>query len=118
STGMNDPAGSISGATVDQVSLTTTTGTALLLNNVTSSQLTFTGVTTSGGAGVALTGTNTSTTFNFTGVAISSGANAGFSATGGGTVNATGTTNTITSGTRTALNVVNTNIGGSDLNFQ
>ncbi len=112
STGVNDPAGSISGVTVDQVSLTTTTGTALSLSNVTASGLTFTGVTTSGGAGVALSGTNTSTTFTFSGISISSGANAGFSATGGGSVNATGSTNAITSTTGTALNVTNTTIGG------
>ena len=118
STGVNDPTGSISGVTVDQVSLTTTTGTALSLSNVTASGLTFTGVTTSGGAGVALSGTNTSTTFTFSGISISSGANAGFSTTGGGTVNATGSTNAITSTTGTALTVTNTTIGGSDLNFQ
>jgi hypothetical protein len=131
STGMNDPVSSISGVTVDQVSLTTTTGTALALSDVTgtgstASQLTFTGVTTSGGAGVALTGTNTNTTFMFAGgIAISSGANAGFSAIGatssatsGGTVNITGSANTITSATGTALNVANTIIGGNGLTFR
>jgi hypothetical protein len=79
--------------------------------------LTYTGVTTSGGAGVALTGTNTNTSFTFAGgIAISSGTNAGFSATGGGTVTATGT-NTLASTTGTALNVSNTTISASGLTF-
>jgi hypothetical protein len=98
------------------VSLTTTTGTALSLSNI-AGTLNFTGVSTSGGAGVSLTGSNSSATFSFSGIAISSGANAGFSATGGGTVNVTGSTNTITTTTGAALNVVSTNIGASGMTF-
>jgi len=43
---------------------------------------------------------------------------AGFSATGGGTVNVTGASNTVDATTGTALNVSNTTIGASGLTFQ
>lgn len=70
-------------------------------------------------AAVILT-SNPGAAINFTngGLIINTTSGGGFSATGGGTVTVQGTGNTITSGTGTALNVVNTNIGASGLNFQ
>ncbi|MBK7872226.1 MAG: cadherin-like domain-containing protein [Saprospiraceae bacterium] len=64
---------------------------------------------------------NAGATIDFTGggLAITTTSGMGFSATGGGTVNVTGSANTINStGGATALNVANTNIGSSNLNFQ
>ncbi|WP_019499612.1 choice-of-anchor D domain-containing protein [Pseudanabaena sp. PCC 6802] len=62
--------------------------------------------------------TNTGGTVNFTGgLTLNTTSGVGFNATGGGTVSATGT-NTITSTTGTALNVANTTIGASNLNFR
>ncbi|WP_206535346.1 hypothetical protein [Mesorhizobium sp. M7A.F.Ca.US.011.01.1.1] len=70
-------------------------------------------------AAVILT-SNPGATINFTngGLIINTTSGGGFSATGGGTVTVQGTGNTITSGTGTALNVVNTTIGGSGVTFQ
>ena len=116
STGMNDPVAAITGVNVSEVSVTTTTGTGVDLSS-TVGTLTFTGLTTTGGTGANLIGTNTGATFNFSGVVVSSGANAAFTATGGGTVNVTGATNTLTTTTATALNVANTTIGASGLTF-
>ncbi|RWN97538.1 MAG: S-layer family protein [Mesorhizobium sp.] len=62
-------------------------------------------------------GTNINFTNTLTINTSSSGAT-GFNATGGGTVTVQATGNTITSGTGTALNVANTNIGASGLTFQ
>jgi hypothetical protein len=140
-TGMNDPVAAITGVTVNTVSVTTTTGTGVLLNGTTGtlsftgvttttgtgvnlsnigsgSSLTFTGLTTTGGPGATLTATNTGATFSFSGVSVSSGANTGFNATGGGTLTITGANNTLTSTTGTALNVANTTIGASGLTFK
>jgi hypothetical protein len=74
------------------------------------------------GAGVFLNA-NGNTTFNFTaGLNLSTGAGDAFTATGGGTVNATQNNtsiiNTLTTTTGTALNVTNTNIGASGLTFR
>ncbi|HEX2255175.1 MAG TPA: Ig-like domain-containing protein, partial [Afifellaceae bacterium] len=68
---------------------------------------------------VNLTG-NTNATINFTngGLDIDTTSGTGFNATGGGTVTVTGAVNTINSGTGSALNVANTNIGAADLTFQ
>jgi hypothetical protein len=52
------------------------------------------------------------------GVSASTGANNTFSATGGGTVNVTGSANTLTTTTGTALNVANTTIGASGVTFR
>ena len=120
STGMNDPVAAITGVSVSEVSVTTTTGTGVDFSG-TAGTLTFTGLTTSGGAGANLVG-NAGGTFNFSNIAVSSGANAAFTATGGGTVNATqnntSIVNTLTTTTGTALNVANTTIGASGLTFR
>jgi hypothetical protein len=117
STGMNDPAGAITGVTVNTVGVTTSTGTGVNFSDI-AGTLSFTGLTTNGGTGANLTGSNGSATFTFTGVSVSSAANTGFNATGGGTVNVTGATNTLTSTTGTALNVANTTIGASGMTFR
>ncbi|MDP1584286.1 MAG: cadherin domain-containing protein [Bradyrhizobium sp.] len=84
----------------------------------------FTGQTTldtGAGNGVDLTG-NTGATINFNaggnGLDITTSTGTGFNATGGGTVNVQGTGNSINSSSATALNVVNTTIGASNLTFQ
>ncbi len=74
------------------------------------------------GAGVFLNA-NGNTTFNFTGgLNLSTGVGDAFTATGGGTVNATqnngAIVNTLATTTGTALNVTNTNIGASGLTFR
>lgn len=76
-------------------------------------------LTTGTNPAVTLT-SNTGSTINFSGggLAISATSAAGFNATGGGTVNVTGSGNTLTTTTGTALNVANTTIGASGLNFQ
>jgi hypothetical protein len=66
---------------------------------------------------------NTGATINFSpaagggGLDISTTSGKGFTATGGGTITVQGTSNTISSTTGTALEVVNTNIGANDLTF-
>jgi hypothetical protein len=116
-TGITDIAAAITGALVSEVGVTTTTATAVNFSN-TAGTFSFTGVTTTGGAGVSLTGANSGGTFSFSAVSVSSGANAAFVATGGGTVQVTGATNTLTATTATALNVANTTIGASGLTFR
>jgi hypothetical protein len=55
-TGLTDPAGAITGVTVDQVSVTTTTGTALLLSDQTTALVTLTSASVNGAAtGISLT---------------------------------------------------------------
>jgi uncharacterized repeat protein (TIGR01451 family) len=80
----------------------------------------FSGGITDTGTGIFLD-TNTGATINFTGgITSNTAGNTAFTATGGGTVSVTGT-NTIgatTALTNTALNVQNTTIGASNLNFQ
>lgn len=97
----------------------TSTGIILDVQNETSGTVSFTGAisqtTTSGGINL---GSNGGTTISFSGgITLSTGTNIAFSATGGGTINVTGT-NTLTTTTATALNVANTTIGASNLNFQ
>jgi len=115
--------------------LTATVGRSLLVTGRTGGTTSIIGKVTDNNLGVSLD-SNTGTTFNFRCLNLSTGANTAFSATGGGTVNATngvsdaidndgdGTTdeadeaNTIVTGTGTALNVANTTIGASGLTFR
>jgi hypothetical protein len=98
-------------------------GAGILAQNNTGGTLTFSGATqtlnTGASAAVSLL-SNTGATINFTGgaLAITTAGGAGFAATGGGTVNVTGTTNTVVSGTGTAVNIANTTIGGSGVTFR
>lgn len=82
----------------DQVTLSTQANTAVDLG------------TNNGGGTVNFAATGN-------GLDITTTTGSGFLATGGGTVSVTGAGNTITSGSATALNVSNTTIGASDLNF-
>ncbi|HVF75256.1 MAG TPA: Ig-like domain-containing protein [Acidimicrobiales bacterium] len=95
------------------------TGTTVSIANKTGGTVTFNGaVSDTTGAGVSLT-TNTGATIAFNGgVNLTSATSPAFAATGGGTVTVVGATNTLSSTTGTALNVVNTTIGASDLTFQ
>jgi uncharacterized repeat protein (TIGR01451 family) len=97
----------------------------VLVQRRTGGTMTFSGSITANNGTVAgiLLDTNAGSTISFTGgLNLSTGANAAFTATGGGTVNATqnNTTivNTLTTTTGTALNVANTTIGASGLTFR
>ena len=116
-TGLTDPASALTGVDVDQTSVATTTGTGLALSDI-GGTVKLAALTSNGGTGANLTGSNSGATFDFTGVAISSGANPGLAATGGGTIRVTGTTNTIATTTGTALNVSNTTIAADGLTFR
>ena len=121
--------GTISGASGAEVSLSggsvtftedgavnNTNGTNVSISNMTGGTQSFTGAIT--GHGIALS-SNTGATDDFSGgLSLSTGASNAFSATGGGTVNITGSGNTLTTTTGTALDVANTNIGTSGLTFQ
>ncbi len=104
--------------------ITNSTSRAVNIQNKTGGTVTFSGLINSTGSGIFLD-VNTGTTMNFTGGVTLNGANAGFTATGGGTVsvtdpNANGTApdNTINATSVTGLNVANTTIGASGLNFR
>ena len=102
--------GSIANSAAHSVNIGSATGGTIALS----------GAINDTGTGISLT-TNTGATINFSGTIIAStGANTAFSATGGGTVNATNASSnsTLTTTTGTALNVANTTIGGSNLNFK
>lgn len=103
----------------------TSTGTGIRVQNCNGGTKTFSGssktLNTATNTAVTLS-SNTSATINFTGggLAITTTSGTGFNATGGATaITVQGTGNTInsTSGA-TALNVANTTIGASNLNFQ
>ena len=75
-------------------------------------------ITNTTGKGIDLT-SNTGSTISFTGaLSLSSGTNTGFNATGGGTITAENTANTLTTTTGTALNVASTTIGANGLKFR
>jgi hypothetical protein len=98
--------------------ITNTAGQSINISNKNGGTVAFSGAITDNGSGISLS-SNGGTTFNFTGgLTLNTGANAAFSATGGGTVSVTGAANTLNTTTGIALNVVNTNIGASRLNFR
>ena len=116
---------SITGGSVNLSGNLSSTGTSNGINvsSCTGGTITFSGGTktlnTPGVTPVTLA-TNTGATINFSGggLAITSTTATGFNATGGGIITSQGTGNTITSTTGIALNVANTTIGASNLNFQ
>jgi hypothetical protein len=84
------------------------------------STIAFSGGITDAGGGINLDNNdqNGGATINFTGALnIDSTTHTGFNATNGGTVNATNAANSINTSTGTALNVVGTTIGASNLIF-
>jgi hypothetical protein len=107
---LNIQGGSFTGASGASVNATTTAATVTVAASITNT-----------GSGISLTN-NTGGTFSFTGgLNLSTGANPAFTATAGGTVNATQdnstVVNTLATTTGTALNVTDT-IGGSGLTFR
>ncbi len=99
-------------------SITDTNNSLVYIENTTGGTKTFSGAMNGNGANIGLLN-NTGATINFSGaLTLSTGSQAAFSAGGGGTVNVTGTANTLTTTTGTALNVANTTIGSSNLNFR
>jgi hypothetical protein len=118
---------SVSGATGGNLTLSgnllcNTSCTGLDVLNNTAGTITFSGSSKSFNTGTNTAinlSSNTGATINFTngGLAIATTSATGFNAIGGGNVSTQGSGNTISSGTGTALNVANTTIGASNLNF-
>lgn len=113
-------------ATISYSGTITNTAAARLINiaNMTGGSVAFSGALsgTSSSTGINLA-TNTGATISFTGgMNLSTGSSDAFTATGGGTVNATqnntSIVNTISSTSGTGLNVTNTTIGASGLTFR
>jgi hypothetical protein len=73
---------------------------------------------TGASAAFSSTGSGQTITFSNGGLNIDTTSGAGFSATGGGTVNVTGSVNTIDTTTGNGLTVSSTNIGASGLTFE
>ncbi|MFZ5877989.1 MAG: beta strand repeat-containing protein, partial [Chloroflexota bacterium] len=97
STGINDPAGSISGVNVSEVLVNTSTGTAVQLSDV-SGSLSFTSISANGAAsGIALT--NTSGSFTVTGT--------GSAGSGGTLQNITGSAISLTNTSSTSFSYMN-----------
>ena len=93
-------------------------GHSVAVSGRTGGTVAFSGSINESGTGISLS-SNTGGTINLTGgVTASTGASNAFVATGGGTVSVTGSANTINTTTGTALDVENTTIGASGLNFQ
>ena len=98
--------------------ITNSAGNAVVVTGRTGDTVSFTGAVSDTGSGISLTG-NGGATISFTGgVTASTGINPAFAATGGGTVRVTGSANTLTTTTGTALNIANTMIDASGLNFR
>src|SRR5256884_636080 len=118
----------ISGRTGGSIALsgdindTNDAGGGITMSGNTGGSTTFNGTTktlnTGASAAFSSTGSGHTITFSGGGLNIDTTSGAGFSATGGGTVNVTGSSNTIDSTTGTALNVASTNIGASGLLFK
>jgi len=114
---------------VEYFNINPTGGAAISSNNVTTGA-TVHDITVAGsgaGAGVNITGNSSGSVFNFSNMVITTAAGAGFSAVGpgpaattGGTINITtgATPNTLAAVGGVALNVTNTTIGASNLNFR
>lgn len=101
-------AGTIASGSARSVAIASKTGGTVTLS----------GAITDTDTGISLT-SNTGSTINLTGqITANTGANAAFTATGGGTVTATNSANTLNTTTATALNVTNTTIGVGGLVFQ
>ena len=98
----------------------TNTGHSVNISGHTGGTISQSGSVKDRGTGLTMTMTsNSGATINFSGpIDASTGASTAFNATGGGTVNVTGASNTLTTTTGTALNVQNTNIGSSGLTFR
>ncbi len=110
--------GAASGTISVGSAISSATARSVSVQNRSGGSVNLTGNITDTGQGILLN-SNTAATVNLTGsLTISTGTNAGFTATGGGTVNANTASNTIATTTGTALNVANTTIGASGLTFR
>jgi hypothetical protein len=112
----------VSGGTVNVTGAITATGQGLLAQNNTGGTFSFTNASktfnTATNPAVTLT-SNTGATISFTnGLAITTTTGNGFAASGGGNLTVQGTTNTIATGSGTALAVSNTTIAAGGLNFR
>ena len=103
-------------------SMSITGGRAVDIQNATAGTINLGGAIThnSGSPQGIFLNSNAGATINFTNTLnLSTGANPAFTATGGGTVTATGgAASTLTTTTGLAVNVINTNIGAGGLNFR
>jgi methionine-rich copper-binding protein CopC len=98
-------------------SISDASGTAVSVASQTGGIKSF-GGTIGNGSAISLSN-NGGATMNFSGpLTLTTGTSNAFSATGGGTVNVTGSGNTIATTTGTALNVSNTTIGSNGLTFR
>lgn len=137
STGIDILGGSIVNATSSGVSIDSTSTDVAIATTISNtggrtvsvtnsgraggSQITFSGAIDENGQGINLDNNDVggNATIGFSGgLDISTGANTGFNAVNGGVVEVTGSANTIATTTGTALNVINTTIGASRLNFR
>ncbi|MEQ1644098.1 MAG: Ig-like domain-containing protein, partial [Pyrinomonadaceae bacterium] len=121
-TGSSFQAGAGTGILNYSGTITSGTGRSVDIQSKNGGSVNFSGLVTDTDQGINLQN-NTGATINFTGgISASTGTFAAFTATGGGTVNATqnNTTivNTLTTTTGTALNVANTTIGASGITFR
>ena len=114
----------IQGRTANNVLLSgnlTNAGTGILVQNNSGGTITFSGSSkslgTAGNAAVTVSNNPGSVSFTGGGLTITTTSGTGFSASASGTVIVTGGNNTIAATTGTALNVVNSTIGASGLNF-
>jgi hypothetical protein len=114
--GLNlDNAGSINTGGSGPSSLTSSTASAIVINASTLQALgTGLDVNTTSGSGVSVTG---GTVAIFGGLRIVTTSGTGLNATAGGSIVVTGSSATIATTTGTALNIVNTTIGASDVTF-
>ncbi|MGO9960806.1 MAG: Ig-like domain-containing protein [Solirubrobacteraceae bacterium] len=99
-------------------SISGSSGHSVDVQGRTGGTVTVSGAVSDTGTGILLSG-NSGATIDFTGgVTASTGSHEAFAATGGGTVNVTGSSNTLATTTADALDVENTTIGSSGLTFQ
>ncbi len=99
-------------------SINNTAGRSLQVLNNTGGVTTLSGNITDSGTGIFVNN-NTGSTINFSGtIDLDTTTNTAFTATGGGTVNATGSSSTINTSSGIAVDVQNTTIGASNLTFQ
>jgi VCBS repeat-containing protein len=129
---VNDTTSAISGTSATALAITGGTGNLTYQGTVTSAAgvrtvsvaghtgglVDLQGNITDNGTGIALT-TNPGAVVTMSGtLALTTTTNAGFTATGGGTVNAGNANNTVTTTSGTAVNVTSTTIGASNIVFK
>ncbi len=116
--GIDLDTGTLEGSLNSVSSVNSSTEGIKLVNTTVTSSFTFSSVTVNAPAnnGISLQ-TNTGT-FNFNSISITTNGSNGFVASSSGTINITGSNNTINTTSGTALNILNTTIGASGLTFK